>query len=167
MQLVYPQCLTVNVLKYLFMLLPLSHLSFISLIEGYKSILLPPLKERNVYCLLRMWPPYSLLFFSRKPYTAVFIVGFIYHFGPLFFLCQVEFRLYSFIYLFILFIFWLCWVFVAVCRLSLVAANGAYSSLWHVGFSLQCLLLLWSTGSRCTGFSSCGAWASVVVADGL
>ena len=37
------------------------------------------------------------------------------------------------------------------------------SSLLHVGFlslrcagfSLRCLLLLWSAGSRCTGFSSC------------
>lgn len=85
MQLVYPQCLAVNVLKYLFMLLPLSHLSFISLIEVYKSILLPPLKERNVYCLLCMWPPYSL-FFSRQPYTVVFIVGFIYHLVLFFFM---------------------------------------------------------------------------------
>ena len=42
--------------------------------------------------------------------------------------------------------FWLCWVFVAACRLSLVAASGDYSSLR-------------STGSRHTGFSSCGARA--------
>ena len=33
------------------------------------------------------------------------------------------------------------------------------SWLLRVGFSLQWLLLLWSPGSRCTGFSSCGAWA--------
>ena len=56
------------------------------------------------------------------------------------------------IYLFIY--FWLCWVFVAACGLSLVATSGGYSSLW------------------CTGFSYCGAWAlgvqaSVVVARGL
>ena len=31
-----------------------------------------------------------------------------------------------------------------------------YSSSWCVGFSVQWLLLLHSTGSRCTGFSSCG-----------
>ena len=43
--------------------------------------------------------------------------------------------------------------------LSLVAARGGYSSLWCVGFSLQWLLLLQSTGSRCTGFSSCGSRA--------
>ena len=42
---------------------------------------------------------------------------------------------------------------------SLVAARGGYSLLWCVGFSLQWLLLLWSTGSRHTGFSSCGAQA--------
>ena len=41
-------------------------------------------------------------------------------------------------------------------RLSLVAASGGYSSLWCVGFSLQWLLLLWSTGSKRVGFSSCG-----------
>ena len=53
-----------------------------------------------------------------------------------------------FINLFILFIyFWLRWVFVAVRRLSLVAASRGYS-------------LLWSTGSR-------HAQASVVVARGL
>ena len=44
--------------------------------------------------------------------------------------------------------FWLCWVFVAVHGLSLVAASGGYSSLQHAGFSLQWLLLLWSTGCR-------------------
>ena len=57
----------------------------------------------------------------------------------------------------ILFIyFWLRWVFVAVCRLSLVAASGGYSSLWCAGFSLRWLLLLRSMGSRHVGFSSCG-----------
>ena len=74
-------------------------------------------------------------------------------------------------YLFNLFIyliyFWLRWVFVAVRRLSLVVASGGYSSLQCVGFSLQWLLLLRSTGSRSVGFSSCGTWASVVAARGL
>ena len=49
--------------------------------------------------------------------------------------------------------FWLCMVFVAACRLPLVAGSGGYSSL------------------RCTGFScgarSLGAWASVVLVHGL
>ena len=61
--------------------------------------------------------------------------------------------------LFYLFIFWLHWVFVAACGLSLVAASGGSSSLRCMGFSLRWLLLLRSTGSRCTG--------SVVVAHGL
>ena len=62
--------------------------------------------------------------------------------------------------LFILFIyFWLCWVFIAVRGLSLVAASRSYSSLRCAGFSLRWLLLLWSMGSRRVGFSSCGAWA--------
>ena len=42
-----------------------------------------------------------------------------------------------------------------------------YSFLWCVGFSLRWLLLLRSTGSRRVGFSSCGAWASLVLAHGL
>ena len=55
--------------------------------------------------------------------------------------------------------FWLCWVFITACSLSLIAASRGYSSLWYAGFSLQWLLLLPSTGSRHTGFSSCGAKA--------
>ena len=62
--------------------------------------------------------------------------------------------------LFILFIyFWLCCVFVAARVLSLLAESGGYSSLRCMCVSLQWLLLLWSTGSRRTGFSSCGTWA--------
>ena len=62
--------------------------------------------------------------------------------------------------LFILFIyFWLHWVFVAACGLSLVAVSGDYSLLWCTGSSLQWLLLLRSTGSRRVGFSSCSMWA--------
>ena len=55
--------------------------------------------------------------------------------------------------------FLLRWVFVAVRGFSLVAARRAYSSLRCMGFSLWWLLLLWSMGSRRTGFSSCGTWA--------
>ena len=56
--------------------------------------------------------------------------------------------------------FWLHWVFVAVRGLSLVASSWGYSSLRCVGFSLWWLLLLWSTGSRHAGFSSCGSRVS-------
>ena len=58
-----------------------------------------------------------------------------------------------------IYIFWLHWVFVTACGLSLVAASGGYSSLWCAGFSLRWLLLLRSMGSRCMGFSSCGTQA--------
>ena len=43
--------------------------------------------------------------------------------------------------------------------LSLVAASGGYSLFRCAGFSLWWLLLLRSTGSRLTGFSSCGSQA--------
>ena len=62
----------------------------------------------------------------------------------------------KFIYLFIY--FWLCWVFVSVRGLSLVAASGGHSSSRCTGLSLSRPLLLRSTGSRRAG--------SVVVAHG-
>ena len=57
-----------------------------------------------------------------------------------------------------IYLFWLCWVFVFVRGLSLVADSGGHSSLQCAGLSLSWPLLLRSTGSRCTG--------SVVVAHG-
>ena len=64
-----------------------------------------------------------------------------------------------FVFLINLFIyFWLCWVFVSVRGLSLVAASGGHSSLRCVGLSLLRPLLLRSTGSRRAG--------SAVVAHG-
>ena len=64
------------------------------------------------------------------------------------------FKIYLFIYL-----FWLCWVFVAARGLSLIAASGGYSSLQCASFSLRWLLLLQSMGCRRVGFSSCSMWA--------
>ena len=64
-----------------------------------------------------------------------------------------------FVFVFVFVYFWLRWVFIAVCGLSLVAVSGGYSSLWCVGFSLRWLLLLRSTGCRHTGFSSCSTRA--------
>ena len=61
-----------------------------------------------------------------------------------------------FIYLFIY--LWLCWVFVSVQGLSLVAASGGHSSSRCAGLSLSRPLLLQSTGPRRAG--------SVVVAHG-
>ena len=81
----------------------------------------------------------------------------------------VVIELYEFFFLkFILFIyFWLRWVFVAARGLSLVAASGGYSSLRCTGFSLQWLLLLRSTGSKCAGFRSCGMRAQQLWLMGL
>ena len=53
---------------------------------------------------------------------------------------------------------WLCWVFVSVRGLSLVAASGGHSSSRCAGLSLSRAPLLRSTGSRCAG--------SVIVAQG-
>ena len=70
---------------------------------------------------------------------------------------MLFFFFFNFIYLFIY--FWLCWVFVSVWGLSLVAASGGHSSSRCVGLSLSRPLLSRSTGSRRAG--------SVVVAHGL
>ena len=64
--------------------------------------------------------------------------------------------IYLLIYLFIY--LWLCWVFVSVRGLSLVAASGGHSSSRCAGLSLSWPLLLRSTSSRHAG--------SVVVAHG-
>ena len=66
--------------------------------------------------------------------------------------------IFKFIYLFLfLFIyFWLCWVIVAARALSLAVTSRGYSLLRCAGSSLSWLLLWQSTGSRHTGFSSCG-----------
>ena len=68
------------------------------------------------------------------------------------FVCFLTFWVYLFIY------FWLCWVFVSVRGLSLVAASGGHSSSRGAGLSLSRPLLLRSTGSRRAG--------SVIVAHG-
>ena len=68
------------------------------------------------------------------------------------FLKLIQCFFFFFFKLFIyLFIFWLCWVFVSMRGLSLVAASGGHSSSWCAGLSLSRPLLLRSTGSRCAG----------------
>ena len=63
------------------------------------------------------------------------------------------------IYNLLIYMFWLCWVFVAACRLSLVVARGGYSSLWCSGFPL------W--GFSCCGAQAPGTQAAVVTAGWL
>ena len=65
---------------------------------------------------------------------------------------------YYYFFLLINLFFWLCWVFVSVRGLSLVAVSGGHSSSRCAGLSLLRPLLLWSTGSRHAG--------SVVMAHG-
>ena len=75
-----------------------------------------------------------------------------------FYLLITKTSIIFFINLFI-YLFWLRWVFIAVYRLSLVVVSGGYSSLCCAGFSLLWLVLLQSSGSSHTGFSSCGTQA--------
>ena len=57
--------------------------------------------------------------------------------------------------------FWLCWVFIAACRLSLLAASVGWSSLW-----ICRLLVLWSMGL--VGSSPTRDWTkSPALAGGL
>ena len=67
---------------------------------------------------------------------------------------------YKFIYL------WLCWVFVSVWGLSLVAASGGHSSSRCTGLSLS-RPLLWSTGSRCAGSAAVAHGPSCSAACGI
>ena len=68
------------------------------------------------------------------------------YFSFFFFLKEFLYFCYLFIYF-----FWLCWVFVSVRGLSLVAASGGHSSSRCAGLSLSRPLLLRSTSSRCAG----------------
>ena len=79
--------------------------------------------------------------------------------SSLFFFKIILSALYSYyIFLFNFIYLWLCWVFVSVRGLSLVAASEGHSSSRCAGLSLSRPPLLRSTGSRCAG--------SVIVAHG-
>ena len=69
------------------------------------------------------------------------------------------------VYLFIY--FWLCWVFVSVQGLSLVAASGGHSSSRCAGLSLSWPLLLRSTGSRRAGSAAVAHGPSCSTACGI
>ena len=53
--------------------------------------------------------------------------------------------------------FWLCWISVAACRVSVVAASGGCSLVALCG--LLTVVLQQSPDSKCVDFSSCGLWA--------
>ena len=81
------------------------------------------------------------------------------------FLCQETFDYYYFLivifYLFIYFYiyFWLCWVFVSVRGLSLVAASGDHSSSWCAGLFTTVASLVAEHRLQTHRLSSCGSLA--------
>ena len=93
------------------------------------------------------------LFFPTSKHLFASRVGGRHEVVFFFVFCFLNF---GFIYLFIY--LWLCWVFVSVRGLSLVAASGGHSSSQCTGLSLSWPLLLRSTGSRRAG--------AVIVAHG-
>ena len=76
------------------------------------------------------------------------------------------FILFNFFFFFLIYL-WLCWVFVSVGGLSLVAASGGHSSSRCVGLSLSRPLLLRSTGSRRTGSATVAHGPSRSAARGI
>ena len=90
----------------------------------------------------------------------LFVLSEIFRFASIF---LGELRIYSFFKKIYFIYFWLHWVFVAACGLSLVAASRGHSSLWCAGLSLRWPLSLQSTGSRRAGPSSCGTQAQLLL----
>ena len=66
-------------------------------------------------------------------------------------ICLVFFLVFCFLIYYLFIYLWLCWVFVSVRGLSLVAASRGHSSSRCAGLSLLRPLLLRSTGSRRAG----------------
>ena len=102
-------------------------------------------KNQRALCTLNGWVVWYVNYISIKlVWVYMYMLSIILIHGPFF-----KKLIYD---------LWLCWVFVSVRGLSLVAASGGHSSLRCVGLSLSRPLLLRSTGSRRAG--------SVVVAHG-
>ena len=119
--------------------------SFVCLLSGK----CPP----SAFLLLNSHPHPQLGISSLIPQPISFLIPHVLSLmHPFFFISFFKNFIYLFIYL------CLCWVFVSVRGLSLVAASRAHSSSRCTGLSLSWPLLLRSTGSRCAG--------SVVVAHG-
>ena len=69
-----------------------------------------------------------------------------------------------------MYLFWLCWIFIAAQAFLQLRRAGSTLSLWCMSFSSQWLLLLWSTGSGARGLSTCGSQAlehRLIVVHGL
>ena len=100
---------------------------------------------------------YSLFLNFLKCYYICFFIQQV----PFFFQeCDTNvmcFFFFNFIYLFVY--FWLCWVFVSVRGLSLVAASGGHFSLWCAGLSLSWPLLVAEHRLQMRRPSNCGSRA--------
>ena len=130
----------------------------LTLLAKHKSIIIFTVKFSPIIpCTLDLGkmnhPLFSTCCISLN-YSTFFCLGWLIGWlvGWLVIYLFIHLCIYLFIYL------WLCWVFVSVQGLSLVAASGGHSSSRCVGLSLSWPLLLRSTGSRRAG--------SVVVAHG-
>ena len=66
--------------------------------------------------------------------------------------------IFKFIYLFYL---WLCWVFVSLRGLSLVAASGGHSSSWCAGLTIAASLIA-EHRLQTRRLSNCGSWAQLL-----
>ena len=123
-------------------------------------------QERKITAICSNIPPHSSQLGTVKnlrPFVLLAILS--YAFGLL---IQIMNSMYcNILFLNVYLIFWLWWVFVAACRLSLAAVNRGYSSLQHMAFLLWGLPLLWSTGSRHVGFCSCSMLAQQLWCSGL
>ena len=98
-------------------------------------------------------------------------IGYIIHFCYGVLISHISFFL-KLIWLYFFFFFkfiylWLCWVFVSVRGLSLVAASGDHSSLRCAGLSPSWPLLLRSTGSRRAGSAIVAHGPSCSAARGI
>ena len=91
--------------------------------------------------------PHGKSSYQLSPYKVIKILLTIF----LMWYISTLWPIYLFIYLILFIYLWLCWVFVSVRGLPLVAASGGHSSSRCAGLSLSWPLLLRSTGSRCTG----------------
>ena len=72
---------------------------------------------------------------------------------------MISFFNYLFIYLFIYFYLWVCWVFISVRGLSLVATSGGHSSSRCMGLFTIAASLIAEHGLQTRRLSSCGSWA--------
>ena len=84
---------------------------------------------------------------AKCPFMTLMYISIFVTFG---FICKTVFSCFFWVFLVFVF-FWLCWIFVSMRGLSLVAASGGHSLSRCAGLSLSRPLLLRGTGSRRAG----------------